>query len=195
MLPMQIAIKMAKPLRLGKLTELMKINGVSVYVHWSVLVIAALMIFGALRRPLLVLVGLTAWLSIMLIHECGHMVAARRRGSAVFCIELYPIFGVTHFQTPWSQFDHCVIAWGGVLAQAAIGIPLALRVALVGYTRFEPVNAVLALLGFYNLCVAAFNLIPVAPLDGAVAWQIIPAFFRRQRQRRNRPLSRYKSPR
>ena len=192
---MKLAVKIARPLRLAKLTELMRVNGVSVYVHWSVLVIVALMLFNALRRPLLVLVGATAWLSIMLIHECGHMIAARRRGSAVFCIELYPIFGITRFQNPWSQFDHCVIAWGGVLAQAAIGIPLALWVALVGYTRFEPVNAVLALLGFYNLCIAAFNLIPVAPLDGAIAWQIVPAFIRRRRERRNRPPSRYKSPR
>jgi stage IV sporulation protein FB len=192
---MRIAIKVANSVRLRKLTELMKINGVSVYVHWSVLLIAALMLLNTPRRPVLTLVGLTAWLSVILIHECGHMIAAHRRRCAVSSIELYPIFGITCFQTPWSRFDHCVIAWGGVLAQALVGIPLAAWVAIVGYTPFEPVNAVLALLGFYSLGVAAFNLIPVAPLDGAIAWQIIPAFIERQRARRNRALSRYRSSR
>jgi hypothetical protein len=77
---MRIAIKPAKPLRLRKLTEFMRINGVSVYVHWSVLLVAALLLLNAPRRPVLVLIGFTAWLSVMLIHECGHMIAAHRRG-------------------------------------------------------------------------------------------------------------------
>jgi hypothetical protein len=152
---MRIAIKIARPLRLRKLTEFIKINDVSVYVHWSVLLISGLMLSNSIRRPVLTLVGVTAWLSVILIHECGHLIAAHRRGCAVFSIELYPIFGITHFQTPWSRFDHCVIAWGGVLAQAVIAIPLAAWLAIVGYTRFEPINAVLAILGFYSLAVAA----------------------------------------
>jgi Zn-dependent protease len=192
---MRIRIKLAKPLRLRRLTELMRINGVSVFVHWSVFLIAALMLLNAPRRPGLILVAFTAWLSILLIHECGHMIAAHRKKCAVFSIKLYPIFGVTYFQTPWSRFDHCVIAWGGVLAQAVIAIPLVAWVAIAGYTPFEPINAVLALLGFYSLAVAAFNLIPVAPLDGAIAWQIVPEFIRRQRERRNRAVLRYRSPR
>ncbi|HLJ86468.1 MAG TPA: site-2 protease family protein [Candidatus Angelobacter sp.] len=56
-----------------------------------------------------------------------------------------------------------------------------------GYTRFEPVNAILAILGFYNLAIAAFNLIPASPLDGAIAWKIVPELFRRQRNKPNRP--------
>ena len=192
---MRIRIEIAKPVRLRKLTELMKINRVSVCVHWSVLVIAALMLLNAPRQPVLTLVGVTAWLAVMLIHECGHMIAAHRRNCDVFAIELYPIFGITRFEIPWSHFDHCVIAWGGVLAQAIIGVPFVAWIVIVGYTPFEPVNAVLALLGGYSLIVAALNLLPVAPLDGAIAWQIIPEFIRRQRQRRNRTFPRYKSPR
>jgi membrane-associated protease RseP (regulator of RpoE activity) len=160
-----------------------------------VLLISGLMLSNSIRRPVLTLVGVTAWLSVILIHECGHLIAAHRRGCAVFSIELYPIFGITHFQTPWSRFDHCVIAWGGVLAQAVIAIPLAAWVAIIGYTRFEPINAVLAILGFYSLGVAAFNLLPVAPLDGFIAWQILPAFVQRWRERRNRVFPKYRSPR
>lgn len=192
---MRLTVKIARPLRLGRLTELMRINGVSVYVHWSVLVIVAIMLANAARRPILTIVGMSAYLGVMLIHECGHMIAARKLRCAVHSIQLYPIFGITCFDVPWSRFDHCVIAWGGVLAQSVIAIPLVTWVALAGYTRFEPINAALAILGFYSLAVAAFNLLPVSPLDGSVAWGIVPAFISRQRERRARRSLRYKSPR
>jgi hypothetical protein len=97
----------------------------------------------------------------------------------VFSIELYPIYGITRFETPWSRFDHCVIAWGGVLAQAIVALPLVAWVAVFGYTRFEPANVVLALLGFFSLGVAAFNLLFFAPLDGIPAWGLIPALIER----------------
>jgi hypothetical protein len=61
---------------------------------------------------------------------------------------------------PWSKFDHCVIAWGGVLAQAVVAAPIVVGVTLFGYTRFEAVHAVLAILGFFSVGVAIFNLLP-----------------------------------
>ena len=104
-------------------------------------------------------------------------------------IDLYPIHGRCHFDAPWSRFDHCVIAWGGVIAQAAIAVPLVLWVAVFGYSRFEPINAVLAILGGYSLVVAAFNLLPVSPLDGAIAWRIIPELVNRAKQRKRKKNS------
>ena len=53
-----------------------------------------------------------------------------------------------------------------------VALPLVAWVAIFGYTRFEPVNVMLALLGFFSLGVAAFNLLPFAPLDGITAWGI-----------------------
>jgi Zn-dependent protease len=163
----------------------MRVKGVDVSVHWSVLVIAALILCSALRRPVMAVVGLTAYLSVLLIHECGHLIVAHQRRCAVFGIELYPIYGITRFETPWSRFDHCVIAWGGVLAQMIVALPLVAWVAIFGYTRFEPVNVVLALLGFFSLGVAVFNLLPFPPLDGITAWGIVPALIQRARARPN----------
>jgi Zn-dependent protease len=37
----------------------------------------------------------------------------------------------------------------------------------------------LAAFGFFSLFVAMFNLIPVPPLGGAVAWRLLPALFKR----------------
>jgi Zn-dependent protease len=46
-----------------------------------------------------------------------------------------------------------------------------------------------AILGYFSLCVAAFNLLPVPRLDGAIAWGIIPALIERARMgRRKRPV-------
>jgi hypothetical protein len=50
------------------------------------------MLLNAGRKPVLTLVGLLCYLSVLLIHECGHLIAAQRRGSHVLEIRLYPIF-------------------------------------------------------------------------------------------------------
>ena len=111
------------------------------------------------------------------------MIAAQRLGTHVREIRLYPIFGLCFFDPPWSKFDHYVIAWGGVLAQAVVAIPLVLYSSFFGFTRFDALNAVIAIFGGYSLVVAVFNLLPAGRLDGAIAWSIVPEFFRRLRQR------------
>ena len=145
------------------------------------------MLMSVVRRPLVTLAGLASYWSVLFIHEWGHSIAAHRRRSEVFCIKLYPIFALTYFQTPWSRLDHCVIAWGGVVAQTVVALPLVIWVAVFGYTRFEAINAALAILGFFSLAVAAFNLLPFPPLDGATAWGIVPSMIQQVRQRRKLP--------
>jgi len=179
-------IEVPLPIRLDKLTEVLRIRGVPVYVHWSVWLIAALILFNVIRYPLTSLLALKAYMSVLLIHETGHLIAAEKMHCEVLSIRLYPIFGVTNFEMPWSKFDHCVIAWGGVLAQAVVAAPIIVGVILFGYTRFEAVNAVFAILGFFSVGVAIFNLLPAKPLDGAIAWAIIPEAFKRIREKRER---------
>jgi Zn-dependent protease len=173
--------KFANPVRFDKLTRVGNIRGVDTYIHWSVFLVAAIILAGVLRQPGLTLLGLTAYWGVLLIHETGHLIAAQRLGCPVFSIELYAIFGVTRFGTPWSRVDHCLIAWSGVFAQSVIAIPIVIWVAMFGYTRFEPVNMVFVILGFFSLAVAVLNLIPVSPLDGATAWGIFPALIAQRR--------------
>jgi stage IV sporulation protein FB len=157
----------------------MEIRGVDSYVHWTVFLVAALILAGVLRHPGLTLLGLAAYLSVLLIHEAGHLIAAQRKGCQVLSIELYPVFGVTRFSTPWSRVDHSVIAWGGVVAQAVVFVPLILWVVLFGYTRAEAVQMIFAILGFFSLGVVIFNLLPVAGLDGAPHGDCSRRFWRR----------------
>jgi Zn-dependent protease len=172
--------------RLGKRTEVMQISGVPVYVHWSVLVIGALILLGAYEKPAETLTLWACYFGVLLIHESGHLFAARGMGYRVHSIVLYPFWGCTYFQIPNSRFDHAVIAWGGVAAQAIVAMPAIAWLTYVGYTRFDPLNIALGMLGYYSIFVAAFNLIPVPPLDGAVAWRLIPALFKRHAALANR---------
>lgn len=174
-------------MRLKKLTEVMQIKGVRVYAHWSVLLIGALILLGAIERPAETLAAWTAYFGVLLIHECGHMLAAQWKGYEVSAIELYPIHGLVRYQQPWSRYDDAVIAWGGVAAQAAIGVPLVVCVAIFGFTRFDVVNVVVGILGYFSLLVAVLNLIPLRPLDGAKAWHLIPELIKRARIREEKP--------
>jgi Zn-dependent protease len=172
-----------RPPKLNRLYELMEINGVKVFAHWSVLLISAVILLGAISEPAPAFAGLASYYGVILLHECGHMVAAQRRHCAVWSIELYPIWGITRFSEPYSHFDHCVIAWGGVIAQVIVAAPIVVLTETFGYTRFQPLNTMLAIWGFFSVFVAAFNLIPAPPLDGAIAWGILPALFRRAQTR------------
>lgn len=173
-----------------KLHEVGRVRGVRVYVHWTVFAIAGVMLLGAVQRPALSLVGIACYLGVLLIHECGHAIAAQRRGTYVTAIELYPLHGWCRFEMPWSRYDHAIIAWGGVLAQAVVAIPLITYVLVFGYTRFEPLNAVIAILGFFSLGTMIFNLVPAGRLDGTMAWKFFPELWRRRRQGKARAARR-----
>jgi len=152
-------IRIPTPIEMKSLTRIMQIRGTDVFVHWSVFLIAVVMLAGVIREPIVTLVGLTSYLGVLLIHEAGHLIAAKKMHCQVFSIELYPVFGLTHFQTPWSRFDHCVIAWAGVIAQLMIAVTILIWLVMFGYTRFEALNAPLALLGPFSLAVAVFQLV------------------------------------
>jgi Zn-dependent protease len=182
-------------MQFGRLTRVAQVRGVDVYVHWSIFAIGILILAGAIRKPASTLIGMAAYLGLLIIHESGHLMMARRRGYQPYSMALYPIFGLASFEAPDSRMDRALIAWGGVLAQMLVAIPLTLYIVVLGYTRFETLNAVLAILGGYSLCVAAFNLLPVRPLDGSRAWDIVPAWFEQGRIRKGRQALGYRSPR
>lgn len=166
-----------KSIRWRRLIEIMRIRGVPVYAHWSVLLISALILLGAFDRPREVIVVLVCFFSVLLIHECGHLIAAHRKRCEVLSIKLYPIIGFTLFEEPRSRYDLSVIAWGGVVAQAIVALPIITWVSIFGFTRFDLVNIAFLILGFYSLFIAAFNLIPVGGLDGKNAWFLIYALY------------------
>jgi Zn-dependent protease len=112
------------------------------------------------------------------------MVLAQRKGCHVYAIELYPIHGLVRYSEPWSRYDDAVIAWGGVGAQILVGLPLVFYIRVFGFTRFTPLNVAMGILGYCSLFVAALNLLPIRPLDGAKAWYAARAKFQKRESTR-----------
>lgn len=114
----------------------------------------------------------------LLVHEIGHALVAQDEGIGVRGISLWLLGGVAKLESaPTTARSEFRIAVVGPLASAACGV-----LFLAGaYTLPEGgapglAGNVFTLLGILNLLLAAFNLLPAAPLDGgavlsAVVWK------------------------
>jgi len=132
---------------------------------WSVAVITVLLFFAAL-----------------LAHELAHSVLAKARGLRVRAITLFALGGVSQIESEASDAkSEFWIAFVGPLTSLVIGV-ICLGIARLtgwapGSEPYTPVPAVLLWLGYINIALAAFNMIPGYPLDGgrvlrAVTWWI-----------------------
>jgi Zn-dependent protease len=157
-------------------------GGVPVGVNWSVLVIFALLTWelGAYGFPgtpsgrpsaadwVAAVVAAVLFFGSLLAHEVSHAVVARRNGVGVRSITLWLFGGVAQLEdeahSPGADFRIAAVGPGTSLALAGLfGAAQAVAGALG--TRGLPVD-VASWLWKINLALAAFNLIPGAPLDG-----------------------------
>lgn len=147
--------------------------------HWSALLPLAWLAlkykdFGAAVSTFL------AFLALMTVHELGHAAAARSRGLDVIGIRLHFLHGMCLYETPKREKDDVFIAWGGVLAQLCL-LAVALLVQAIASAFFPGSARVLQPVLFVfihaNVVICAFNLIPVAPLDGHRAWRVVPLLW------------------
>ncbi|MGC2743828.1 MAG: hypothetical protein WA672_11615, partial [Candidatus Angelobacter sp.] len=60
-----------------RLTLVFRLKGVDVFVHWTVFLIAAIMVYATRRSPWVTLSAGASWLALLLLHECGHMIASQ----------------------------------------------------------------------------------------------------------------------
>lgn len=112
--------------------------------------------------------GALLFFASLLVHEIGHALVARDEGIGVRGISLWLLGGVAKLEssptTPGSEFRIAVVgplasaACGALLLSAAYVIPDGGTLGLVGNLCFY--------LGKLNLLLAAFNILPAAPLDG-----------------------------
>ncbi len=129
--------------------------------YWAAGVATALCFYGAL-----------------LAHELGHAVMARRQGIPVEGITLWLFGGVTRMKgeaaSPGGALRVAVV--GPVVSLAAAAMFGLLAVVLDSLAAPRLVEGMAAWLARINVILAAFNLIPAAPLDGgrvlqAVLWR------------------------
>jgi Zn-dependent protease len=156
--------------------KLGNVFGIGIYVHWTFLLLPALLFFSNLGLGggyvLYYLVVMAAVFGCVVLHELGHAMMARRFGIPTRDITLYPIGGVARLERmsekPWEEFW---IAVAGPAVNLLIAGLLFGALFLAGevaplFPLPELGRMFLAHLLFINLILAGFNLLPAFPMDG-----------------------------
>ena len=144
--------------------KLGRFAGIDVFLHPTFLMF--LLYLGMTTRSAAVVGLFVAAFACVLLHEFGHALTARRFGIATQDITLYPIGGVARLERmPRSPGAEVLIALAGPAVNVAILLVLLLIHFLGGPGEVIPAWF-LVNLGFINLMLVAFNLIPAFPMDG-----------------------------
>jgi len=103
----------------------------------------------------------------LLLHELAHSLVATSNNLPVKEITLFALGGVSQIEkNPMSAKVEFWMAFVGPLTSAVIGVICLTLARLIGDLSSDPWMAMLLWLGYINLSLAAFNLIPGYPLDG-----------------------------
>ncbi|HMD50076.1 MAG TPA: site-2 protease family protein [Bryobacteraceae bacterium] len=107
----------------------------------------------------------------LLAHEMSHALVARAHGITTKAITLFALGGVAQIEKePEDAKTEFLVGAVGPFSSAVIGvISLAIAWALgwhMGSAPETPLHAMFVWLGYINLTLAAFNMIPGYPLDG-----------------------------
>jgi len=142
-------------------------GGASVRVHWTTPV--GLFFFSGFSFNPLVWAAL---LLIVLTHEVGHALLARRYHLHVLAIDVTAIGGACRLAGDPSPREVALVAWGGVLAQAALLVGALCVRAVVSFMTAGLVDGLFDTLITSNAVLIGINLLPIKPLDGADAWRL-----------------------
>jgi len=159
--------------------QLGRIAGIRIGVNWSWLIVFALIVWSLAAAVFpsqnpgfsdagYVAMGVAAALlffASLLLHELGHALQARREGVEIEGINLWLFGGVAQFKGGFpSAGAEFRIAIAGPLVSLLIGALLVAVAAVAGLPT--ALDAVVAWVGYTNLILLAFNLLPALPLDG-----------------------------
>ena len=160
-----------------------------IHITFPMLILAYGALFGyeyglaaALRGSVLILV----LFACVILHELAHSKQAERYGVKVRDVTLLPIGGVSSMeQIPEDPKQELKIALAGPLTSLAIGVVLLLINIAVGLNIFDFSIEKIATsfahlpvyLGWINIFLAIFNLLPAFPMDGG---RVIRAYLARR---------------
>ena len=159
--------------------KLGRIAGIQIGVNWSWAVVFALIVWSLAvgvfpsQNPglsdgtyiAMALVAALAFFASLLLHELGHARQARREGMEIEGITLWLFGGVAQFKGSFpgagAEFR---VAIAGPLVSFVLGVVFVLLAVFAGLPSAE--DGVVAWLGYINLSLLVFNLLPALPLDG-----------------------------
>ena len=143
------------------------IRGTPIRLHWSIPIGCLVFSGGRGFAPAFWL----AFCLLVLAHELGHAFLVRVFHHRTLSIDITGFGGMCRWTGNANGFERSAIAWGGVVAQAIVGLA-ALSVSLVASPTNVHVLHVLDVFTRTNLILIGLNLLPFSPLDGAEAWKI-----------------------
>ncbi|MFC9236105.1 site-2 protease family protein [Streptomyces decoyicus] len=164
--------------------------GVPLRMHWSVPLLVGLFAYGLGRQGLPVwtpgrsdavyavagVAGAALLMGSLLLHETAHAATARRKQISVEDVTLWALGGTTRMGRPQTAAAAFAVAVSGPLISLVIGgVALGAGIGLHELSGWAVPSVVLAWLGWANLFLGVFNLLPAVPLDGgrvvqAVLW-------------------------
>lgn len=162
--------------------------GIPVHADLSLLLIAAILAWSfwlrfeaAASQAVAVTMSVVAtalFLGSVLAHELAHALEARRRGLHVEDITLYLFGGATRIGTEVARpADQFALAAVGPWTSIVLGCAFGLVAYAAGVGALHTVADVAGELGWLNLLLGLFNLLPGAPLDGgrlldSLVWRV-----------------------
>lgn len=165
-----------------------KVAGIPIRVHASFLLLVLLVASSASRlHSTSEVVTYIVWLVLLFVsvtvHELSHSVVAKRLGLTVRDIVLLPIGGVSQIEgMGTSAAIEGKVAIAGPLSSLVIGGVFLGIAAATGTHVWPPsldINAGtwLSRIGWLNLALAAFNLLPALPMDGGRVFRSVLSRF------------------
>jgi Zn-dependent protease len=158
---------------------LFRIAGIRIGIHWSWLLVFGLITWswattvfpdqnpglGDGTYVAMALAAAVLFFTSLLLHELGHAFEARREGMEIDGITLWLFGGVAQFRGMFpSAGAEFRIAIAGPLVSLLLGAGfVGLAYAITG---IDVIDGIAAWLGYMNLTLLAFNLLPALPLDG-----------------------------
>ncbi len=169
--------------------QLGRIAGIRISVNWSWLIVFALIVWSLAAAVFpsqnpgfsdgeyvaLAVAAALLFFASLLLHELGHALQARREGVEIEGINLWLFGGVAQFKGGFpSAGAEFRIAIAGPLVSLALGV-LFVAAGFAGLPN--AIDGVVTWLGYTNLILLAFNLLPALPLDGgrvlrSALWQL-----------------------
>jgi stage IV sporulation protein FB len=137
---------------------------VEINLSFVLLLVAVLFGFGGFGSGIAGLIVIGLVFGSVLLHELGHALVARRYGVHVSGIELSFFGGAAKMVQMPRSADHeiAIAAAGPAVSLMLAGVGLGLGSLL----HASPVGWLLGAIGWINLVLAGFNLIPALPMDG-----------------------------
>ena len=111
--------------------------------------------------------GMVGLFISIVVHELAHSLVARQYGIPMHGITLFIFGGVAEMtDEPKNAKSELLMAIAGPITSVIVGVAFLGIDWALGEAGGDPVHGVLIYLGFLNMILAGFNLLPAFPLDG-----------------------------